>query len=369
MSANLEKELGLEPATLHKKKVAATTIPELNNELLPGGFAYGKLNLVFGEPSTGKTTLLIQTIAEEMKKDPDMQFVLIPSERGEDMSYYEQLGLDLSRTWVIKKDQYIMEEVIEQVENILVNADKYNIKAILIDSWDGLIPNQRLYDTQGNRKEATKQTVAVGAKVASEKLPNIKGLIGTKDILFLVVCQVRQGGLGAYVQFKTFSGGNALIHNSDIVLMTEMAGFVRKKVDGKDITVGHNVKYTLKKTKLNSNAHKVIEVPYHYKDGWDTFKGIWVEALNIGAIEKLGGGWYECDLFPEQGAKDLRRIRGEDAAIAFFREDESRIEQLQTKIATSSKTSAPRVQTDEFDEYSGDGDVALLEIESVDEST
>jgi len=131
-----------------------------------------------------------------MQKDPDMNFVLIPSERGEDLDYYQQLGLDLDRTSLIEKDQYIMEEVIEQIEQILAVADKHNIKCIMIDSWDGLIPNQMLYDTQGNRKASTKQTVGAAAKVASEKLKTLKGLIGSKDILFLVVCQVRTGGIG-----------------------------------------------------------------------------------------------------------------------------------------------------------------------------
>jgi len=51
---SLNDELGLTPATTKKKKVAPTRIPELNNELLPNGYAYGKINLVFGEPSTGK---------------------------------------------------------------------------------------------------------------------------------------------------------------------------------------------------------------------------------------------------------------------------------------------------------------------------
>ena len=87
-------------------------------------------------------------------------------------------------------------EVMEQRETLLKNAEKLGIKSVLIDSWDGMLSYKQLYDSEGNRKEITKETVAVKAAAGARLIPLIKGLVGSKKMLFLIICQVRTGGIG-----------------------------------------------------------------------------------------------------------------------------------------------------------------------------
>jgi len=327
----VSKKLGLTPAKSKGMEVAPTRIAELNS-LLPGGYVYGKMNLVFGAPSSGKTTHIVETIADEMKKDKKMQFVLIPSERSEDLDYYKNnLGLPLDRTHLHMPEQFIFEEVMEKVEDILKVSHEHNIKAILIDSWDGLLANKQIYDTQGNRKKATKETVGAKAKAASDKFPLIKGLIADKKILFMVICQIRTGGIGGYTTFKTFAGGNALEHYSDIIVFQDIAGMIKKTINNREQVIGHETKFVLKKSKVNNNTHKGIQIPYYYDESWDNFLGTWIEAQHTGVVVKHGGGWFECSLFPPAGSKMQPRIRGEDNARAFFK-DPDQVKAIQDLI-------------------------------------
>lgn len=324
-------ELGLTPANGIALQVAATRVPALN-ELLPGGMVYGKWNLFFGQPSSGKTTICVQTVADAMAADPEHKCVLIPAEKGEDLQYYERMGLDLSRTYVIEKDQYIMEEVMEQLENIMKNAESLGIKSVIIDSWDGMLSYKQLYDSQGNRKDAVKETVAVKAAAGARLIPLIKGLTSSKKILFLIICQVRTKGIGGYTTYEGFAGGLALEHNTDVAVYMSISGKIVGDVDGNEQQIGNKVKFVLKKTKVNNKAHQWFEIPYTFEDGWDTFRSLWTTALEMGIIVNLGAGYFACDLYPEEGKKQEHKIRGEKKAIGFFQNDPTMIAKLQELV-------------------------------------
>lgn len=327
-------ELGLTRAVRKAYDVAPSRITELNS-LLPGGFVYGKWNLVYGMPSAGKTTTTIQAIADAQAKDPEHHCVLVPAEKGEDLAYYENMGLDLSRTYIVDLDQYFIEDVFEKLENILKNSKELNIKSVVIDSWDGMLSHKQLYDAKGNRKAITQETVAVKAAAAARLIPIVKGYTGSKNILFMIICQVRTGGIGGYMTFEKFAGGNALEHNTDIAVYMGINGSIKEKVDDHDVQVGNEIKIVLKKTKVNANAHKGVVVPFIFESGWDSFRAIWVQAQEKGIVQKLGGGYFQCDLFPEEGKKKERKIRGEKLAIEFFKSDPKMVDQLTQLISTT----------------------------------
>ena len=115
----MEILLGAKDSPVKKAKVKSydicpSRIPELNG-LLPGGFVKGKVNLLFGSASAGKSTTAIETIADEQKRDPDHVCLLIPSERGEDLSYYSNLGLDMDGVLILDREVYILEEVFDYI--------------------------------------------------------------------------------------------------------------------------------------------------------------------------------------------------------------------------------------------------------------
>jgi recombination protein RecA len=309
---------GMHQANVVNYNVCPTRIPELN-ALLPGGFVRGKVNMLFGSPSSGKSTTAVETIADEQKRDKDHVCLLIPAERGEDLPYYRNLGLDMNRTIIMKKPQYILEDVMQFIEEVL---EQELVDSVLVDSWDGLIGYKELYTPDGKRKEATRDTVAAKAAGGSKTWKRIKGYIADRDVLFLVICQVRTKGLGSYIVTEGFAGGHALEHNLDLAAHMNLAKLHREKIDGKDVVTGQVIRIKIAKSKVNGNVHQQAEVIYKFGNSWDQVEGLWNVAVNSGLIIKTGG-WYEYPGFPANKS-GARKIQGEVSAKDFFQDENVR---------------------------------------------
>ena len=303
-------------------EVAPAPIGEVN-DLLSGGFPYGKVSLIYGEPSTGKTTMAVQVVAAAMKKDPNHVCYLIPAERSENMEYYESLGLDLSRCAIMEQDVYFLEDVFQSIEDVLEDPFKAP-DSIIIDSWDGMLSKKQMYTKDGSKKDMTEETVATKAAAGSRLWPRIKGLIGTRNTLFLALAQIRTSGIGGQTTFKTMSGGYALIHNSQLIISCEMKGLVRETSGNDTTVVGNEIKFTLKKSKVNTKTHQHHTVIYNFENSWDELQGLWVQALGCSAIEKRAGGWFCSPIFPLTGKTNPEnKIRGEKATREFLRTPEN----------------------------------------------
>ncbi len=275
--------------------------------------------MLYGSPSSGKSTVAVETIADEQKRDKNHVCLLIPAERGEDLQYYNNLGMDMHRVIIMKKPQYILEEVMQFIEDVL---EQELVDSVLVDSWDGLIGYKELYTPDGKRKEATRDTVAAKAAGGSKTWKRIKGYIADRDVLFLVICQVRTKGLGSYIVTEGFAGGFALEHNLDLAAHMNLAKLYREKIDGKDVVTGQVVRIKIAKSKVNGNVHQQTEVIYKFGNSWDQVEGLWNLALNSGLVIKTGG-WYEYPGFPTNKS-GARKIQGESAAKDFFQDDFAR---------------------------------------------
>jgi len=75
----------------------------------------------------------------------------------------------------------------------------------------------------------------------------------------------------------------------------------------------------LDKSKVNGNAHKSVLVPYIFNVGWDNASFAIVHAIDIGVVEKGGGGWYQYPAFDED-KKGARKMRGEAAIKEYFKD-------------------------------------------------
>lgn len=203
------QKMGMKIGQVEKYKIMPTRVREFNNKL-PGGWVFGKVNLVYGPKSSGKTTIFIESIGDAQKADPDHICLVIPSERGEDQSYYETLGLNLNQTLFMppnEKSFYIMEESLAKLMDIL--SDDL-ISSVLVDSWDAFLGFKQIYTPDGAKKEITKETVGAKAAAGSRIWPQLKSLIADKKVMMGIICQARTKGIGTYITSEGFSGGRVL---------------------------------------------------------------------------------------------------------------------------------------------------------------
>lgn len=95
------------------------------DRVLGGGLVAGSVVMIGGDPGIGKTTLLLQTLANLAQRDHDVLYVT-----GEES--LEQIGLRAKQIKIHEKNLYLLAET--QVESILAQVKKSHPSILVVDS-------------------------------------------------------------------------------------------------------------------------------------------------------------------------------------------------------------------------------------------
>ena len=137
----------------------STGIPSIDN-ILGGGFAKGKLISIYGAPSSGKSTLTLQTIAYNQKIDPEFMALYVDQENaGFTKAYAKSLGVDLDRFDYMPADK--AEKTTTAIRELL-DSGVYNI--VILDSTNALVPEGEMEKDVS----ATGNTMAEVARLLSK---------------------------------------------------------------------------------------------------------------------------------------------------------------------------------------------------------
>lgn len=271
----------------------------------PGGFPKGKFTVVAGPERSGKSTLLLQTMASEMRKDPDAVYVWVDTEHSLDVRYAQKLGVDMDRVLLIQNGN--MEDILNRIIEMKSVAEY--ISGIFIDSVGGLVPHEELMDKKGNEVGLEKDQMLNLQRRLPKFFRIINATIGRHDIPVVLISHVYQdvGGYGGYV----VKGGNGLKHWGHVRLMISRANdHATKKTltmpDGqrKEVFTGHDVIIKLEKTRQNSKEGHSVVVPYRYGIGLDAVESTISVAMNLGIIER-SGAWYSYGEERVQGRQGI----------------------------------------------------------------
>ena len=72
------------------------------NRAMGGGFPRTKHTCISGHPGTGKTVLILHTIAYHQAKDPEFVAAFFDAEDALDPAWMERLGIDLQRMVIVQ---------------------------------------------------------------------------------------------------------------------------------------------------------------------------------------------------------------------------------------------------------------------------
>src|ERR1035437_5626977 len=81
-----------------------TRSPSLNWATAIGGFQPGKISVLYGPESAGKSLLAMMAVADEQKKDQDAIFIWFDAEFSFNLTLFEKIGGDSSRLIVRKSN-------------------------------------------------------------------------------------------------------------------------------------------------------------------------------------------------------------------------------------------------------------------------
>lgn len=315
-------------------KVISTGIPTLDVATGIGGLPRGTLTEVFGRESSGKTALLLYTMAEAHKLQGFTALVNLES------NITKEGWLD----WAVS----IAPPFFDPARVVVINAHPGTESII---AFSKLIASGAFdvigYDSIGAM--STDKELQVGqAKQAYGQSAMVTQLIKQaayyaydKQCVPIMLNQIRDDAAGNYVIEKA-PGGHAKDHFATlrIHLKTSPADFKNTfkkdgivKLEGEDIVAGFRINATIVKNKVGAPRRKAGWNYWNYKSpngvvGIDTFQSLIDAALQGGAFES-SGSWYRHESFPSG------KLQGGSAVASFLRENPNVAEEVRLGLITN----------------------------------
>ncbi len=133
--------IGKSPEIMEKLTIQFIPTPsDALNEATGGGFPKGKMSLVAGLPDSGKTSLALETIALNMKKDEKFVAAWLESENSLKKEYIcETFGIDPERFFFMEATQEgAAEESLDRLQAVFATG---TCDMIVINSLKALVPS------------------------------------------------------------------------------------------------------------------------------------------------------------------------------------------------------------------------------------
>lgn len=208
-----------------------------------GGLPFGRIVEVMGQEASGKTTLVLHTIANAQKKGYRCAFIDV--EHALDTDRAKAIGVDFEKLAISQPDSG--EQALELLEYLIRSGQ---FKVIVVDSVAALIPKAEI------EGEMTDANIGSQARMMGKIMRKITAPANKMKVLVIFTNQVRAklGGFG-FIPQTTTPGGNALKFYATMRLDMVRTGN-KKNSKGELQYTTH--KATVKKNKLAPPA-KVAE--------------------------------------------------------------------------------------------------------------
>lgn len=287
---------------------------------LNGGLGYGRQTLVYGNKSAGKSSMLLQTIAQAQKEGKTAAW--IDAEQSFDPSWAESLGVDTS--------QLIVSPVKTIPEFTAVGCDllEAEVDIMVTDSIAALLPST-YFEKEDELKSGLEGTKQIGTASKELGIAVNKFNYANKKTANILISQVRN-------QFNTYGasqkpmGGFAVMFFSSTVVKLWSSASEREQIMSDEVfgnkikqtPIGRPVTWTVEYNKIGP-PNIVGNYDFYYKKniGVDNIGEIADLAEQMGLIKK-GGAWY---------AYKEHKFQGRAKVVTFLKENPNEVEEL-TKL-------------------------------------
>ncbi len=212
------------------------------NHATGGGIPRGKYTLVAGNPDSGKTMLLLETMARNLQTDPDFTGCWIESENSLENTSIKMFGItdeDLKERFIfMNTDDMTAEEVLDYVIRIAYTG----IDMIVINSLKCLTPSKEF---QNDMKD---DTVALQARVNSKFMRKVVPIIAASGSA-LVTIQHYSTNIGGGPRAGALIGGGKQIRYNNVLTLELAKGFM----DAKDMLYSVKDQYMPIELKVTKN--------------------------------------------------------------------------------------------------------------------
>lgn len=269
----------------------------LDNALGINGLPKGRIVEIYGNESSGKTTVALQVAAECQKNNGRVAY--IDAENALDYKYIKNIGINLDDLIIANPEHG------EQAFSIVDALIKTNlIDLIIIDSVAALIPQSEL---NANIED---QNIGLHARLMSKGLRMIQGVIAKSNVCVIFINQLREKVGVMFGNPEITTGGRALKFYSSIRIEVKKNELLKS---GNDIE-GIKSKITIVKNKLAAPL-KTCYIDIFFGKGFDYNNDIINFAIEYEIIKRSGSWFFYNEKKLGQGRSQLSLFLNDNKII------------------------------------------------------
>lgn len=276
----------------------------LNIALGVGGYPKGRIIEIYGDPSSGKSCMSLQAIAECQRQGGTA--ALIDAECVYLEEYSKGLGVDTDKLYVSQPDSG--EQAFEIIEE-LVKSNSFDI--IVVDSVSALIPTSEV------EAEMTASSMGSQARLMSKGLKRLVNIVSKSKTVLFFINQTRKT-FNMYGPPVTTSGGEALKFYASVRMEVKKG----KPIMQGDAAIGNPVTIKVVKNKV-APPFREAAFDIIYAKGIDRLGELFNFGVQMKLIDK-SGAWYSF--------KEERIGQGKENACDYIRNRPDIIKVLEDSI-------------------------------------
>jgi recombination protein RecA len=302
--AAIEKEFGqgsiMKLGDAINNEVTGISTGSLSLDVALGGkgLPRGRIVEIYGNESSGKTTIALHAVANAQKAGGVAAY--IDAEHALDPTWAKRIGVDLESLLV---SQPTFGEEALRIAEMLVKSNAVDI--IVIDSVAALVPKNEA------ENEIGEPSVGQQARLMSQALRILNPVIGKTRTCVIFINQIRQKIGVMHGNPEATTGGLALKFYASCRLEVRRGPAVK---DGDDV-IGTEIKVKVVKNKI-APPFRTAEFEVLHDRGINTFSDLVNIAADCGALEKSGSFFSFDGQRLGQGKENVKQFLTENVELA-----------------------------------------------------
>ncbi|MEV4454397.1 hypothetical protein [Microbispora sp. NPDC049633] len=261
--------------------------------ILGGGWPVSQWVEIIGKESQGKTAIVLKTVAENQRRNPDFTTTWVAAEPY-DVDQAAALGVDNDRVLVVDTRQMEL-----AYDTVIQFAESKTVDMIVIDSYPALVPDEEA------EKSMDEATMALGARLNSKFFRKVgaatrRALDGTERPLLGVMINQYRDAIGQFSPHgtpQTTPGGKSKNYSFYARVEVKKDEDIIEARPGKGkVVVGQTIKLRTLKNK-SAPPRQVATVDFFFRDApllgfyrgdYDTAKELLTYGVLFDIVERRG---------------------------------------------------------------------------------
>lgn len=228
---------------------------KLLDKFIGGGAKRGTFTVIYGGQSVGKSTLVLQAIANAQRDKKICCYIDL--EHTFDKERAVSLGIDLDSLILAEK----CENAEQALEIIRTLCKQKVVDLIVVDSIQAMSPKSE-QENKGKERELASKEIAELARTLSKFFRVVAPDVFNAQASVIMIGQIRIAGIGSFYTHADMSGGEALKHWASTRLFIRKGQGVDAPVEKYKeffIDPDGNVRYATQKSKIGFDSVIKIE--------------------------------------------------------------------------------------------------------------